>query len=857
MKISDHADHTEKRFGIRGEDIHQWIDGFFEHEDLDTSIRSNDIFRNDPYDHRKFRHCREALEEAYREFGSHYAKHDIKNIFETHIQDDYHGYIPTRKDFENGMFTQKYHDSLHQDDWNVILDAQEMSDYFKGVKKYDEYKRPDHFISSFGMRIVIPTVLAMILFVTSIFLIVLPVVENSMLVQKKRMLKELTATAVSIAELYITQNRTGLLTSEEAKKRAAEEIQAMRYGEENKDYFFVTDMTPIMIMHPYRQELIGTDLTNYTEAENKSTKRLFVEFVKLVEKEGEGYLEYLWQWQDDTATTVPKISYVRGVPEWDWVIGTGIYINDVKEEIERLKRDLYYTFISIAIGLAIILGYVIYQSHEIDNRKQRAELLLHEAKNRYRALVESSNEGYMLEAEGDILYTNNRLQDIIGYSDLELRTPDILTTLFPQKPINEGVLNHFRDLFTGKAVPGEFEAEILSKSGKEIDIIVNTSKIFLMEKQGHIISFRPITRKIYGTVKPHQKDGSNYRALESDISTGVSNSQSSGGVVEALNQLPELIRSMINEGAKPDILRRIIGKAYDAAINKFIALSIKELGKPPVQFSFISMGSNARHDMTLFSDQDNALVFENCPQDDLEKVRRYFLHLAERVCRQLDNAGYSYCEGLIMASNPQWCLCLDEWKKNFSEWIIHSTPDSILEVNVFFDLRSTYGQEELVDALHDHIFETAKNDNRFFINYAKNCLSYTQPLNKIGRIKTESQAGIKTINLKECLRPMEIYCRIYALKYDIREANTVARLKKLAWWGDISSEEYREMIYIFDHIWHLRFLNQIAEYTDLRKVNDSLVLNELTELEQQNLKNVLAKISIFHDKVSKDFLNQS
>ncbi len=104
---------------------------------------------------------------------------------------------------------------------------------------------------------------------------------------------------------------------------------------------------------------------------------------------------------------------------------------------------------------------------------------------------------------------------------------------------------------------------------------------------------------------------------------------------------------------------------------------------------------------------------------------------------------------------------------------------------------------------------------------------------------------------------MEIFCRIYALKYDIREANTVARLKKLAWWGDITSEDYREMIYIFDHIWQLRFMNQIAEYTELRKVNDSLILDDLTELEQKNLKNVLAKISIFHDKINRDFLHHS
>lgn len=854
MKISDHADHTEKLFGIRGDDIHKWMDGFFEHDGADHHLRKGKILDYNPYDHRKFRHCQEALDEAYAEFTGVYKKQDIKNIFETHIKDDYNGYIPTRNDFENSMFTEKYHDSLHQDDWNPILDSEELFDYFEGVKNYDEYKRPNYFITTFGMRIVIPTVVAIILFVTSIYFVVVPVIETSMMNQKREMIKELTVSAISIAEQYISLSKNEVLSEKDAQKRAAEEIESMRYGDQKKDYFFITDMTPRMIMHPYRQELIGTNLSDYTDTENKSGKRLFVEFVDLVKKSHEGYLEYQWQWKDDSNTSVPKLSYVRGIPEWDWVVGTGVYINDVKEEIVRLKKHLYITFLIITFGLILVMSYIIYQSHTIEAKKKKAEILLHEAKDRYRALVETSNEGYILEAEGKIIYSNRRLIRMIGYSEQELHEHTIWSTIFPHTPLNLPVLQHFISLFHGVAEPAEFEAQLLTKDGQEIDIILSTSKIFLSEKKGHVISFRPITRKIYSRAIPFEKDVTNYRGLTSDVIRQIEESKTAGSVVEALNRMPNLIRTMIDAGSTPGNLRRVIGGAYDAAITKFIELSIEELGKPPVEFSFISMGSNARHDMTLFSDQDNAIVFEDCAVDELKKIRRYFLHLAERVCKRLDQAGYSYCEGWIMATNPQWCLSVTEWKKNFTHWIINSSPDSILEANVFFDLRSTYGSEKLVDQLQQHVFETNRKHEQFFVNYAKNCLSYTQPLNRMGQIKTQVNDGVRSVNLKECLRPMEIFCRIYALKYDIREANTVARLKKLAQWGDISRKEYREMVFIFDHIWNLRFMNQIIEYTDLRRVNDSLDLDELTQIEQENLKNVLARISIFQDKVSKDFL---
>ncbi|MGL1902189.1 MAG: DUF294 nucleotidyltransferase-like domain-containing protein [Fibrobacterales bacterium] len=853
MKITDHANHTEKLFGVRAEDIHKWIDGFFDHDSFQQHIGTGQSFAYNPYDHRKFRHCQEALDEAYTEFSDTYSQHDIKNVFEQHIKDDYNGYIPTRTDFENGTFTQKYHDALHIGEWNTILDSQELSDYFKGVGTFDSYQKPNHFVSTFGFRIVAPTVIAIFLFITAIFLVIVPVFEESMIGQKKLMIKELTASAVSIVEQYKSKSDAGFLTIENAQQRAAQEIQSMRYGTGNKDYFFITDMNPTMIMHPYRKELTGKDLSNYTDTENKSGKKLFVEFVNLVKEHSEGYLKYRWQWMDDAETSVPKLSYVRGVPDWNWVVGTGVYINDIEDEIERLEHTLYQTFFAITLGLILIMTYIITQSRTTENRKRRAEVLLHEAKDRYRALVESSNEGYILEAEGSIIYSNHRLQQMVGYTELELNNHSIWEKLFPNNPINIPVLHHLLALFNHSAEPAEFEAQLYTQSGKTIDIILSTSKIFLSEKQGHVISFRPIIRKTYSNAFTSEKKINDYTGLSSTIVEEIQESNSLGHIVESLNQLPILIRSMIHQGSTPDNLRRVIGAAYDSAIKRFITLSITELGQPPVSFSFISLGSNARHDMTLFSDQDNAIVFDLPDGHDIDKVRRYFLHLADKVCAMLNQAGYPYCEGRIMATNPQWCLSVEEWHNNFSDWITHASPGSILEVNVFFDIRSTYGDQVLVDRIQDHIVAVNKENQQFFIHYAKNCLAYKPPLNLFGKLKTETRDGVKSINLKECLRPMEIFCRIYALKHDIRDANTISRLKHLVACGEIHEESYREMVYIFDHIWNLRFMNQIIEYTDLRKVNDVLAINDLTDLEQQNLRNVLSKISLFQTKISYDF----
>lgn len=853
MKVSEHADHTELLFGLRAEDIHKWIDGFFDHDGFDYYLRKGKIMDYDPYDHRRFRHCKEALEEAYQEFSDKYSRSEIKSIVETHIKDDYDGYIPTRADFANGTFTAKYHDAMHNEELNTVLDAKELAEYFDGIR--DNNSTNKRFINSFALRIVMPTIVAIVLFISSIAFIIIPLVEDSMIGQKQQMIKELTASAVSIIDGYIKLEKQGKLSLEKAQAKAAYEIKNMRYGDQNKDYFFITDMHPRMIMHPYRQDLTGQDLTNYTDIENKSGKHIFVEFAQKVRDKEHGYLEYQWQWKDDADKTAPKLSYVKGIKEWQWIVGTGVYIDDVQKEIDKLEQTLFITFFLITLGLTGIMGYIMIQSRTLENRKKRAEVALHEAKDRYRALVESSNEGYILEADGEILYSNNCLHRMLGYSDSELKSHDIWHKLFPDSPQNKHVLHHLLQLFKHLNEPGDFEAQLQTKNGKMLDIIISSSKIFFSEKDGHVISFRPITRKIYGGAYGIVKQVTDYQRLTNDIISDIKKSDSQGLVVESLNQLPDLIRKMIDAGSRPDNLRRAIGSTYDAAICRFIDLSIRELGEPPVPFSFISFGSNARHDMTLFSDQDNGIVFQTPEADQLKQTRRYFLHLAEKVCELLNQAGYRYCEGLIMATNHQWCLSLEEWKDNFTLWIENATPHSILELNVFFDIRATYGEKSLVNHIQQHIQKVHQNNPHFLPDYAKNCLSYKVPLNAFKQIKTENLDGKESLNLKECLRPMEIFCRIYALKHGIYEANTMTRLKKLAEKEEIDQKTFREMAFIFDHIWHLRFMNQIIEYTDLRKVNDVLAINDLTELEQQNLRNVLRRIALFHDKVSQDIIH--
>ncbi len=116
MKIKDHADHSESLYGLRAEDIHKWIDGYFNRESFEDFLHSGKREGYNPYDHRQFRHCRESLPELIREFSQKYSEEEITKVFECHIRDDYDDYIPSREDFANGTFSEKYHESEGEKD---------------------------------------------------------------------------------------------------------------------------------------------------------------------------------------------------------------------------------------------------------------------------------------------------------------------------------------------------------------------------------------------------------------------------------------------------------------------------------------------------------------------------------------------------------------------------------------------------------------------------------------------------------------------------------------------------------------------------------------------------------------------
>ncbi len=220
------------------------------------------------------------------------------------------------------------------------------------------------------MRIILPVTLTLILFGMTIFLLLIPLIEEKLMDGKREMIRELTESSWSILAAHAQREKDGLLTRAQAQASAIENLRRLRYGPELKDYFWINDMQPRIVMHPYRPDLEGQDISEYADPNGK---RLFVEFVKVVRADGAGFVDYEWQWKDDPGRIVPKISFVKGFEPWDWIVGTGVYVEDVRAEIASITRKLTLICLGILAVIAVLSFYIVRRGVIIEQEKKQAE----------------------------------------------------------------------------------------------------------------------------------------------------------------------------------------------------------------------------------------------------------------------------------------------------------------------------------------------------------------------------------------------------------------------------------------------------------------------------------------------------
>ncbi len=829
-----------------------------------------------------------------------------------------------------------------------------------------------------SLRIVLPSLLVIGVFVTLIFAFLIPTMEQRLLERKREMVAELTNSAWSILWDYHRAVQAGDMPLEQAQQAAIERIRALRYGPESKDYFWITDMHPRMVMHPYRRDLEGEDLTDFTDPDGV---RPFVQFVAAARDGSSGYVRYVWQWQDDPDRLEAKESYVRGFTPWGWVIGTGLYEDDVQQEIAAITgRMVDASFIVTVIAAGLLLT-VAHQSLRVERQRSAAERELRRSHERYRALVESSTSGTLLLLNGRCAYANRALLDVLGYTAQELDFLDLqdLVEVAEHDPAADSLAR----ILHGEEVREPFEARLRRKNGLTVPALLSATALSVSGREGMILSVQDLTRHramqsgaererlisqlqtsflfltepvreamhtplscaldtpiaravrlmsraaadaivvtgpgdaLLGMVTDHdirervvaagldaQQPVSRImsaplatvseqaplfeafllerernvhhlavtdsagalvgiiqssRALQPDqyalvaFTYQIRHAQTLAELADCYDRMPALIGSLVESGALPQNLCYVTTSVSDAITRRVIALALEALGPAPLPFAFVALGSEARQEQTLATDQDNALIYADPPMETAH-VAEYFRRLGARVCDGLDRVGYRYCKGEVMAKNPQWNQPLSQWKQYAAEWIAEPDKHAMARCNVFLDHRCIYGDDALVSAWWEHITASLVAHPAFFAYMARNTLTYKPPLGLFGRIVTGASGDSPhTFDIKDAMLPIINFARLYALQQHLEETNTFDRLARLAELGVLQEESYRGISQAYSHLMQLRYRHQVERIKAGREPNNAINPKALSQIEVGILKNTFAQISLIQKKVSFDF----
>lgn len=678
-------------------------------------------------------------------------------------------------------------------------------------------------------RTVLPALLAIALFSGVVFLYLLPSLDRVVRDQKRLMIRELTESAWNVLARFEAEERAGRMTRAEAQAAAIAQTRNLHYGQQSKDYFWIIDMQPRMVVHPYRPDLEGTDLSDFGDPEGKL---LFVEMVHTVANEGSGYVQYMWQWKDDPARIVPKLSFVKGFPPWGWIIGTGVYTQDVDAEITAFTGNLQLAVLSILAAVSLLLFVLLRTSFQSERGRLRAAAALQASEEKYRSLVESAGESIVMAIPGEGLYANASLLHLLGYQRDEFAALDVAQVILPTEEETHSNRRHWQAVADGVKAPTRYEAELACRDGQHLRVMLTLSRIVVQGRTGFMAVAARLSR-------PRQLDL--LSAVDLD------------DVEAASRRTRDLATLMTNHGAEATGVSSMLSDSADAVVRKAVEFITAELGPPPVPFDFMLMGSLGRGEVTLLADQDHAIVYPDVEEGG-PQVRDYFLRMGARLADLLAAAGYPYCEGGIMASEEACCQPLSGWCGAFDRWIRTLEPQDLLQSRIFFDFRSALGEPALVPTLSAHLQRTLAREPRFIPMLAHNVLLFEPPLNSFGNFVLEDAGeGRRALDIKGVLAQVVDLARLWALDGGVAEVGTLDRLDAAAGAGRIRRRTADETAESFRTLLGVRLRHQAGRRTGKLPVDNFVDPETLADEERRDLKRAFLQVKALQDNLRHEY----
>ena len=418
-------------------------------------------------------------------------------------------------------------------------------------------------------------------------------------------------------------------------------------------------------------------------------------------------------------------------------------------------------------------------------------------------------------------------------------------------PTLKGILT-LRDVsgkVVGRGLPFDTKvAEVMTADPLTLPPSAIGSDVLHMMMERHI-GHVPVSEggRLVGMVT--QTDLTRFQAVSSaELVAEIARATTPEDMARVTARIPQLLVQLVAGGNRHEVVTRLITDITDTVTRRLLALAEERLGAAPVPYLWLACGSQGRQEQTGISDQDNCLFLDNAATaDDMA----YFRDMAAFVSDGLDRAGYYFCPGDMMATNPKWCQPVGTWRQYFTAWIAKPDPMAQMLASVMFDLRPIGGTKALYEDLQGETLEAASKNSIFVSHMIANSLKHTPPLGLLRGFATIRSGEHKnTVDLKHNgVVPVVDLARVYALQGQLVEVNTRARLEAAVTAGKLSASGGQDLLDAYDLIAETRLEHQAARIKAGEAPDNYLAPSSLSDFERSHLRDAFVVIKSLQSAV--------
>lgn len=332
------------------------------------------------------------------------------------------------------------------------------------------------------------------------------------------------------------------------------------------------------------------------------------------------------------------------------------------------------------------------------------------------------------------------------------------------------------------------------------------------------------------------------------LSTSIARANSIEELAQESKVIPQIQVQLTDMDASADHIGKAVSAVNGSITRRLIEMAEEKLGPPPVPYAWVAAGSQSRREQTSHTDQDNALIISNdLNPEDIE----WYTQLGKFVCDGLAECGFVHCPGNIMAMNPEYRQTQAVWDQYFEDWIEKPDPQALLNASTFFDFRTIYGEDYLLDEIRDRMLERSQKNTLFLGLLAKNALGLRPPLGFFrGFVLVDDGEHKDTLDLKHNgTAPIVDLARIYALSEGIKTVNTRERIQQAAGTDSLSEDGAADLLAAFEYIGELKIQHQTRQIKLGEKANNFLPPKDIPQLEREYLRDAFKVIKTMQSSI--------